>query len=59
MNSDALILALAERLGLIVAGAFLLLTITPIHKLRLRQGPSWRSTLLQILFFGSADGYSL
>ena len=54
MNSDALILALAERLGLIVAGAFLLLTITPIHKMRLRQGPSWRSTLLQILFFGAA-----
>ncbi len=54
MNSDALILALAERLGLIVAGAFLLLTITPIHKLRLRQEPSWRSKLLQILFFGAA-----
>lgn len=54
MNSDALILALAERLGLIVAGAFLLLTITPIHKLRLRQGPPWRARLLQILFFGAA-----
>lgn len=54
MNSDALVLALAERLGLIVAGAFLLLTITPIHKLRLRQGPSWRSKLLQTLFFGAA-----
>jgi two-component system, LytTR family, sensor histidine kinase LytS len=54
MNSDALILALAERLGLIVAGAFLLLTITPIHKMRLHHGPAWRSTLLQILFFGAA-----
>ena len=54
MNSDALILALAERLGLIVAGAFLLLTITPIHKMRLRTGPAWRSTLLQVLFFGAA-----
>ena len=54
MNSDALILALAERLGLIVAGAFLLLTITPIHKMRLRTGPAWRSTLMQILFFGAA-----
>lgn len=54
MNSDALILALAERLGLIVAGAFLLLTITPIHKMRLRTGPAWRATLLQILFFGAA-----
>jgi two-component system sensor histidine kinase LytS len=54
MNSDALILALAERLGLIVAGAFLLLTITPIHNMRLRKGPAWRSTLLQILFFGAA-----
>jgi len=54
MNSDALILALAERLGLIVAGAFLLLTITPIHKLRLRQSPTWRSILMQILFFGTA-----
>lgn len=54
MNSDALILALAERLGLIVAGAFLLLTLTPIHKLRLHQQPTWRTTLLQILFFGAA-----
>lgn len=54
MNSDALILALAERLGLIVAGAFLLLTLTPIHKLRFQQGPRWRNTALQILFFGAA-----
>lgn len=54
MNPDALILALAERLGLIVAGAFLLLTITPIHKMRLRKGPAWKSTLLQVLFFGAA-----
>lgn len=54
MNPDALVLALAERLGLIVAGAFLLLTVTPIHKLRLQQGPQWRTTLLQIAFFGTA-----
>jgi two-component system sensor histidine kinase LytS len=54
MNPDALVLALAERLGLIVAGAFLLLTVTPIHKLRLKQGPQWRTTLLQIVFFGTA-----
>lgn len=54
MNSDALILALAERLGLIVAGAFLLLTLTPIHKLRLRRQRSWHTKFLQILFFGAA-----
>ncbi|HAS88863.1 MAG TPA: transcriptional regulator [Desulfovibrio sp.] len=52
MNPETLIITLAERFGLIVAGAFLLLTITPIHKIGFRQSSPRTDTALQILIFG-------
>ncbi|WP_415717350.1 LytS/YhcK type 5TM receptor domain-containing protein [Maridesulfovibrio sp.] len=52
MNPETLIITLAERFGLIVAGAFLLLTITPIHKIGFRQSSPKADTALQILIFG-------
>ncbi|WP_415712798.1 hypothetical protein [Maridesulfovibrio sp.] len=52
MNPETLIITLAERFGLIVAGAFLLLTITPIHRIGFRQSSPRTNTILQILIFG-------
>lgn len=53
MEPSALIITLGERFGLIVAGAFLLLTLTPIQALRFRQASAAGVTALQILFFGA------
>lgn len=52
MNPETLIITLAERFGLIIAGAFLLLTITPIHKIGLQQRSDKNNIALQILIFG-------
>ncbi|WP_432737490.1 LytS/YhcK type 5TM receptor domain-containing protein [Maridesulfovibrio sp. FT414] len=52
MNPETLIITLAERFGLIVAGSFLLLTITPIHRIGFRQEYRKTNTVLQILIFG-------
>jgi two-component system sensor histidine kinase LytS len=52
MNPETLVITLAERFGLIVAGAFLLLTITPVHKIGFRQSSPKVDTAMQILIFG-------
>ncbi|MBI9113121.1 LytS/YhcK type 5TM receptor domain-containing protein [Maridesulfovibrio ferrireducens] len=52
MNPETLIITLAERFGLIVAGAFLLLTITPIHKIGFRKTSPKATIATQILIFG-------
>lgn len=52
MNPETLIITLAERFGLIVAGSFLLLTITPIHKIGFNRQSEKSRIALQILIFG-------
>ncbi len=52
MNPETLIITLAERFGLIVAGSFLLLTITPIHRIGFRKEYKKSNAVLQILIFG-------
>ncbi|WP_035076229.1 LytS/YhcK type 5TM receptor domain-containing protein [Maridesulfovibrio zosterae] len=53
MNPEALIITLAERFGLIIAGSFLLLTITPLHKIGFNRHSERSSIAMQILIFGT------
>ena len=52
MNPETLIIILAERFGLILAGAFMLLTIIPIHKIGFRKTSHKSIIAAQILSFG-------
>ncbi|WP_320170549.1 LytS/YhcK type 5TM receptor domain-containing protein [Maridesulfovibrio sp.] len=52
MNPETLIITLAERFGLIIAGSFLLLTITPFHRIGLGKQYGKSNLIIQILIFG-------
>lgn len=52
MHTEQIIVTLAERFGLLVGGAFLLLTFAPVRRIGFSPVQTKRKTLFLILFFG-------